>query len=325
MYARFFLPEGYAPPPATPVSLSAIQEMIDRQTVAEGIVTRCDDQLRLHVRFRGYDGCIDRDEAVHPAVSGARREIAVLSRVGKPVSFLITGFRTDGGGKPTLILSRRRAQELALRRLLAGAVPGTVLRGKISHMERFGAFVDIGCGVIALLPLAYISAARIRTPQERFSDGQNILVIVKSIQPDEKRFTLTHKELLGTWLENAALFRPGEAVVGTVRGIKPYGVFVELTPNLSGLAEPFPGVKEGSAVSVWIKSIRPEQMKVKLQIIQALPAPPPSEPLSYYITDGILRRWVYSPPDYTRGEAVTTEFSAEGQDENLCGPKASGL
>lgn len=60
------------------------------------------------------------------------------------------------------------------------------------------------------------------------------------------RVSLSHKELLGTWEENAALFSPGETVSATVRSVESYGIFVELTPNLAGLAEPKAGVRAGS-------------------------------------------------------------------------------
>ena len=61
--------------------------------------------------------------------------------------------------------------------------------------------------------------------------------------------------------QNAALFSVGETVRGVVRSIEPYGVFIELTPNLSGLAEPRADLHPGMAVSVYIKSILPQRMK----------------------------------------------------------------
>jgi len=106
-------------------------------------------------------------------------------------------------------------------------------------------------------------------------------------------------------MENAALFAPGETVEGIVRGIKDYGIFVELTPNLSGLAEYREGLTENDNVSVYIKSIRPEQMKIKLQILQKTEPLPQCDPLSYYITDGILQRWQYAPTECTKPFATT--------------------
>ena len=73
------------------------------------------------------------------------------------------------------------------------------------------------------------------------------------------RVSLSHKELLGTWEENAALFSSGETVSGIVRSVEHYGVFVELAPNLAGLAEPKDGVKVGQQASVYIKNLIPDE------------------------------------------------------------------
>ena len=61
---------------------------------------------------------------------------------------------------------------------------------------------------------------------------------------------------------------------------------------------------------VYIKSIRPERMKIKLQVIEKLPPLAEPEPLRYQITDGVLDRWVYSPAGYEK-PAVETVFTAE--------------
>ena len=126
---------------------------------------------------------------------------------------------------------------------------------------------------------------------------------------ETRRITMTHRELLGTWMENASCFRPGETVRGTVRSVKEYGSFIELSPNLSGLADTREGLRPGDGVSVFIKSIRPERMKIKLHIIETLPPAPEPEPLHYQITDGRVERWVYSPPGYER-PPVETDFTA---------------
>ena len=121
---------------------------------------------------------------------------------------------------------------------------------------------------------------------------------------------MTHKELLGTWMENASWFHPGETVRGEVRSVKEYGSFIELAPNLSGLADAREDLRPGDGVSVYIKSIRPERMKIKLQVIEKLPPLAEPEPLRYQITDGVLDRWVYSPAGYEK-PAVETVFTAE--------------
>jgi len=306
MKTNRFLPEGYRRTTVAQLPFALIEQLQKEGEILEGRVSRCDAKHNLHVTFAGYDGIIPRAEAISPLLSGADKEISVLSRVGHMVSFLITDIDIDGSGKPVLYLSRRKAQETALEHLKDTCPIGTVCRGCVTHLERFGAFVDIGCGIPALLPLEYISVARINHPRERLRTGQKILCIMKDVDEAQTRFTVSHKELLGTWMENAALFAPGETVTGNVRGIKDYGIFVELTPNLSGLAEYQEGLEENDTVSVYIKSIRPEQMKIKLQIIQKIDPIPITERLDYFITDGYLQQWQYAPPGCEKNcEAIT--------------------
>ena len=108
------------------------------------------------------------------------------------------------------------------------------------------------------------------------------------MEPENRRISLTHRELLGTWAQNAALFSVGETVRGVVRSIEPYGVFIELTPNLSGLAEPRADLQPGMAVSVYIKSILPQRMKVKLTVIDVLAPYDAPTPPRYFITEDTL-------------------------------------
>ena len=128
---------------------------------------------------------------------------------------------------------------------------------------------------------------------------------VKAVEP-EGRVQLSHKELLGTWAQNAELYLPGETVAGVIRSVEDYGVFVELTPNLAGLAEPCEGVRAGQHAGVYIKSILPEKMKIKLIIVDAFDAPYAPQPVQYFLTEGVLRRWRYSPPECSR--VVETVF-----------------
>ena len=288
-----YLPEGLTPlfPDGQP--LSVLREAMEKQHILAAMATRCDRGRDLWVRLGGYEGVIPRTEAVHPAISGAQRDIAVLTRVGRPTCCTITDVTVDGGGRPRLILSRRRAQEQAMAWLLENAQPGVILPAQVTHLADFGAFVDLGCGVISLLPTDRISISRIRRPAQRLRVGEDLRVLVTAVDRERCRFSLSHRELLGTWLENAAAFAPGETVTGVVRSIKDYGMFVELTPNLCGLAELRGGTAVGDAVSVYIKSIRPEGHKIKLQIVENLGPAGDPPPLRYFITDGTVEDWTY--------------------------------
>ena len=293
MRRNVYLPEGAGPLFPEDQPLSVLQRAMEEQTVLEGQAIRCDARRDLTVRFGGYEGVIPRLDAIHPAICGAERDIAVLSRVGKPTCFTVAGMETDGGGRPRFILSRRAAQEQAIAYLLEHARPGAILPARVTHLESFGAFVDLGCGVTSLIPLENISVSRVSHASDRFRPGQDILAAVVAVDSPACRFYLTHKELLGTWLENAAAFAPGDAVAGVVRSVKEYGIFIELAPNLSGLADWRGDAAPGDAVSVYIKSIRPDSRKIKLQIIQNLgPVRELQEP-RYFLTDGTIDGWQY--------------------------------
>ena len=270
-----------------------LKQALEEQQIVEGITLLCDAGHDLVVRVGPFTGLIPREEGALGIDDGTTKEIAILSRVGKPISFVITAMEGT-----SLLLSRRKAQQLALDDILNHWNKGDVITATVTHMEPFGAFVDVGCGIPSLLSLDHISVARIQHPENRFSVGQELPAVVTGVDPDLKRVYLTHKALLGTWLENASCFSQGMAVPGIIRGIKEYGIFVELTPNLSGLAEPYPGLKEGERVSVFIKSIQPERHKIKLAIIDRLPPDPSPSPLRYYFRGSHLPRWRYLPDDF---------------------------
>lgn len=271
-------------------------------SILQATATRCDASHNLHVTVDGVDCIIPREECALGIDSGQTREIAILSRVGKPVCFKVLQFQGSQA-----ILSRRAAQQEALHMLLDTLTPGDIIPAKITHMEPFGAFVDIGCGVVSFIGIENISVSRISHPKERFSCGQLIRAAVLSVDHSLERVTLTHRELLGTWEENAAEFTVGETVCGIVRSTEEYGVFVELTANLSGLAEHRFPVSPGQTVSCYIKSIIPERMKIKLNLIDLL-GDMPSPPLQYRISGDHIDRWQYSP-DCCLTRYIATEFT----------------
>lgn len=276
---------------ASPV---ALRRAMEEKAILEGVVRLCDAEHNLIVSLGAFTGLIPRAEAALGIADGSTREIAILSRVGKPVCFLVESVaETDGVIRP--VLSRRLAQEAALNAIFRNWRPGTVISATVTHLEPFGAFVDVGCGISSMIGIENISVSRIPHPDQRFAVGQEIFAVVQDLVPDQRRVYLTHKELLGTWSENAAAFQPGMTVPGIIRGQKEYGVFVELTPNLSGLAELRGGFQEGDRVSVYLKALLPERMKIKLLMIDRLPPLRAPEPLRYFITSGQLEQWRYAP------------------------------
>ncbi len=292
-------------------SLAGLERAMDTGVIIEGTVILCDSDFNLHVEFpglAGVKGIIPREEAVWSRDGEPPKDIAILTRVGKAVACKVVGMETDADGTVSVNLSRRLAQAECVSRYLDTLIPGDVIRARVTHLENFGAFVDIGCGVPSLLSVDTISISRISHPRDRLYNGQTIWVVVRSVDEGNngnRRIFVSTRELLGTWEENAARYTPGQTVAGIVRSVEDYGVFVELAPNLAGLAEIRDCDREtvrsliGRTAAVFIKSIIPERMKVKLVLIDAhrgesIPAPK----LHYFIRGDEVEhidRWVYSP------------------------------
>ncbi len=263
--------------------------------ILEGVVNLCDsDTYTLHIDLGGIDGIIYREDCVYGEKA---KDIAIITRVGKPVCFKVMELKVING-KQTAILSRKEAQRECIENYIAPLEAGKIIPARITHFEPFGAFVDVGCGVVALLTVDCVSVSRISNPSERFSLRDEIYVVVKSIDKTTNRIYVSTKELFGTWEENAAMFSSGQTVSGIVRSVEDYGIFVELAPNLAGLAEYREGVYEGQFCAVYIKSIIPDKMKVKLVIIDSYDFTPELKPCEYFVDPkeiDTIPYWRYSP------------------------------
>lgn len=281
-------------------SIEGLEAAHEKGVILEAIVTLCDHSFNLHVDLGSkIKGIIPRDEAQLVGEGEEIKDIAILTRVGKAVCFKILGFRSSLDGSKTVILSRRSAQSECMLNYISTLVPGDIIPTKITHLESFGAFVDIGCGITSLLSIDSISVSRIAHPSVRLSVGDMIHTVIKSID-SKGRIYVSARELLGSWNENASLFNEGQTVKGVIRSIESYGVFIELRPNLAGLAEYRDDVRPGQTAAVYIKSIIPEKMKIKLIIIDSHDTPEYPEELEYFIdTDNVthIDSWQYSPPN----------------------------
>lgn len=291
-----FLPEGrllHTPEnTAACATLADLRRAMETGTILEGRASLCTTGHDLVVEVGPFTGIILRPDTAIGITEGTTRDIAILSRVGKPICFTVTSIEGNDCS-PVIYLSRKIAQTKALAWCIS-LPPGTVIPATVTHLERFGAFVDIGCGVPSMIGIEKLSVSLIPHPDRRFAVGQEIYAAILSSDKERGRVVLSHRELLGTWLENAGKFAQGMTVRGVVRGIKDYGVFIELTPNLSGLAEPRSDLREGEWVSVYLKAILPDSMKIKLLVIDKLPVCPVPA-LDYFITSGCLEHWRYAP------------------------------
>lgn len=282
-------------------SLAGLERAMKEGQILEATALLCDNEMTLHVDLFGIRGIIERREALFCRRGEEIKDIALITRVGKPICFKVIGF-SERNGEPVALLSRRQAQAECFHQYLSCLSPGDIIPATVTHMESFGAFVDIGCGLSSLLSVDGISVSRISHPSDRLRVGQSIYTVVRSVDRLRERIFVSMRELLGTWEENASQFQAGQTVAGIIRSVESYGVFIELTPNLAGLAE-LREAKDsmaqiGTYAAVYIKSILPDRMKIKLSLIDSYKGEPPKAEIKYFIdpkTVTHLDHWRYSP------------------------------
>lgn len=305
---NLFLPEGMLIKSAENreyiSSPAGLQRAMNEGKILEATVLLCDSDMRLHIDLYGIRGIIEKDEAMLCREGESVKDIAVITRVGKPVCFKVVGFDKDDRGRTVAILSRREAQKQCFYEYLSELIEGDIVQARVTHLDSFGAFMDIGCGIPSLLTVDSISVSRISHPSDRLSVGDTVYTVVKTIDRSNGRIFVSMRELLGTWLENASNFGVGQTVAGIVRSVETYGVFIELAPNLAGLAEIREGTDDksiavvGEYVTVYIKNIIPDKMKIKLVLIDSYRGTLPDKSIRYYIdceSVGHIDRWRYSP------------------------------
>ncbi len=289
-----YMPEGRNASSNCTFNLSVLNDAMEKGRILEAKAVMCDSDHNLTVDLgANIAGIIPREEGALGIAEGQVRDIALISRVNKPVCFTVTDI-VQRGGQLTAMLSRREAQQICMREYITGLEPGDIIPARVTHLESFGAFCDIGCGIVALMPIDAISVSRISHPRDRFYPSDDIYAVVRSVDKNG-RISLSHRELLGTWQQNADRFQQGQTVSGIIRTVEDYGVFVELTPNLAGLAELRDGVAPGQQASVYIKSIIPEKMKIKLIIIDSFDADYDPPEIEYFFEGDHIDNWQYSP------------------------------
>lgn len=265
-YQRF-MPEGWNISDYD-ITKEQLTNAMSTGEILQGKVNKCDSNYNLYVQLGdSITGIIPREEveAVNIDETGFPKPNICISKVNKYVQFKVK----DIDSKNNFILSRKEVGKDALQWISNDLKEGMIVNGIVRSMQPYGVFVEIGGGIVALLHIEDISIARIKTPAERLKIGQKINVMIKYIDRKLDRVILTYKELLGTWDDNVKDFQEGETVTGIAREIEKSknGIFIELKPNLVGMAEYKEGIEYGQNVDVYIKKIIPDRKKIKLLIV----------------------------------------------------------
>ena len=268
-YNQKFIPEGWDEK-AKAFSLDELNIASINGSIMQAKVKKCDSNYNLYLDLgNNITGIIPREEveAVNIDETGFPKPNICTSKIDKFVQFKVK----DTSKKESIILSRKAVGKEAMNWMRNDLKEGMRVYGIVKNIRPYGAFVEIGGGIVGLVHIEDISVARIKSPFERFKIGQKINIMIKSIDRKTNRVILSYKEMYGTWEENIADLNEGMTVKAIARETEKSknGIFVELKPNLIGMAEYKENIEYGQEVEVYIKKIIPEKKKVKLIIIDS--------------------------------------------------------
>jgi small subunit ribosomal protein S1 len=209
--------------------------------------------------------------------------------VGRRLQFRISRLEEARGGRgPNLVLSRRVLLEEEARakaeEARANLQPGKVVRGTVTSLASYGAFVDLG-GVEGLLHVSQLGHTRVAHPQDVLTVGQEVEVQVLKLEKDDKgrdRISLSRRALqTDPWEEEVARLVPGTRRKGRVARLETFGAFVELAPGVDGLLHvselgagkairhPREVVRPGDTIEVKVQSVDRERRRISLGLAGA--------------------------------------------------------
>ena len=190
----------------------------------------------LLVEWRTLRGFVPASQLLDfPATSNHTiRRNALLSRIGQHLTLRIIELNPDLN---RLILSERAARVEAGERahILQRLRPGDTIRGSVTNLCDFGAFVDLG-GLEGLIHISELSWGRVGHPADMLKRGQEVEVYVLNVDREGGRIALSLKRLYpDPWETVTQRYQIGEMVEGTITNVVDFGAFACIEEGLEGL------------------------------------------------------------------------------------------
>ena len=163
---------------------------------------------------------------------------------------------------------------------------GDRVRGTVTRLMEFGAFVELETGIEGLIHISEMSWAKskVRKPSDVVKPGETVEVIVLGINAGERRISLGLKQALGDpWVDVAQRFAVGSAVEGPVTSLTKFGAFVQLSEGIEGMihvsdisaekriGQPADVLRVGQLVKAQVLAIDPEKRQMRLGMKQLVP------------------------------------------------------
>lgn len=259
---------------SAPVDFDSLEDAFDMEMPVEGKVTEAVNG--------GYRVLVQGQTAFCPISQlGVPFGQDATEYIGKKYEFLITQFEPK---KRNIVVSRRKLLNLQKAEnegvWLENNKAGDILTGKVTRVEQFGAFVDLGGGVEGLVHVSEVGFVRLKHANEGVRVGDTVQVKILKIEETENsvKIGLSMKqagELVDPWNMIPQQFPVGTILDGVVDKKEAYGVFVNITQGINGLlpkakwrdsvdAKNYEQLKKGDVVKVRVDEIKFEERKISL-------------------------------------------------------------
>lgn len=214
-----------------------------------------------------------------------------LTRVSKPSDVLSVGQQVEV--KILKIDLDKKKISLGMKQLLADPWTGAVenykigerVRGTVTRVMEFGAFVELEPGLEGLVHVSEMSWARkVRAASDVVKPGESVDVVVLGVNPAERRLALGLKQALGNpWADAAKKFAVGSTVEGPVTNITKFGAFVQVSEGIEGMIHvseisaekrinhPQDVLKVGQVVQALVLAVEPDKRIMRLSMKQLVP------------------------------------------------------
>ncbi len=168
---------------------------------------------------------------------------------------------------------------------------GDVIKGTVTNLTDFGAFVEIEDGIEGLVHVGDISWTRIKKPRDVLKRGQELEVLVLDVQtgddPKDRRISLGCKQLHDPWSDAVTRYPANTDIQVKIVRLAPFGVFAEVEEGIEALIhisqlsrkhveKPEDVVHEGDVVTARVLEVNPEQRRMRLSLSELEPEPEPA-------------------------------------------------
>ena len=258
-------------------------ETLDRLapgTILEGAVVEITD-FGVFVNLGGVDGLVHRSELTYARFNHPKEVV----KLGEMVKVQVIDV---DGERDRINLSMKALSSDPWQAAVEKYTIGQRVKGKVTNLTNFGAFVEIESGLEGLIHVSELSwTKRVRHPNEVLKEGDEVEAVILRMDSKDRRISLGLRQTTpDPWSALPAKYPPGTPVSGKVTGLTDFGVFMEIEEGIEGLihiselahervTNPSDLFKKGDDIEAVVLNIDPVDQRASLSRKRTLPGGPP--------------------------------------------------